>query len=462
MSLGLGVDLKVIGHIRQTTKLTNEQLEFEASLGYEQMRQYERQRLRWGIVILRVSSLDELKSLSHSEIVQRMENSKNRISQHGKGKALISVRFLLRKCGLHYKIERSSARQYLENNGAYLSESETVWARSQEDEIRRKFIEVKEKFRRWCEERFGETKRFTIDVPFMAMRVARVVGFSQDLKSVSLQVWKQALISVILEATKDWRSLGGQRRQSRCTSQFGNIPGQRTARHYTSSVLRFLEFMGYDHTELGQHLSINTITRSVQGQLAVCETDLPPVHDVLSVEEMSSVLGAASDPKERLIISFLCHLGMRSGAIRNLRLDGVVESHSKDAPRWEVRRYIKGVDKGNQVNTWDAKFVTMVHECLDRYIHEYWRKYHEEWIWNMGEYNLRTTYLFPSKKKTEQEPMSSCGMYRTIIRVMKRAGVTGRHAHPHSFRKGVVTALLNEGNPLRSVSQKCLSPGIET
>ena len=38
-------------------------------------------------------------------------------------------------------------------------------------------------------------------------------------------------------------------------------------------------------------------------------------------------------------------------------------------------------------------------------------------------------------------------------RVLRRAGITGRNAHAHAFRKGVITALLLAGNDMYTVSR---------
>jgi hypothetical protein len=44
-------------------------------------------------------------------------------------------------------------------------------------------------------------------------------------------------------------------------------------------------------------------------------------------------------------------------------------------------------------------------------------------------------------------------MRKIVMGMLHRAGIQGPRAHPHAFRKGVVTALLKSGNSLQAVSR---------
>lgn len=54
---------------------------------------------------------------------------------------------------------------------------------------------------------------------------------------------------------------------------------------------------------------------------------------------------------------------------------------------------------------------------------------------------------------SDAQPLCKAAMIGVVKRLLARAGITGPQAHAHAFRKGVVTALLKEGNTLHSVSR---------
>ena len=181
------------------------------------------------------------------------------------------------------------------------------------------------------------------------------------------------------------------------------------------------------------------------------------------------------DEREHLVLICLARLGMRIGAIANLRLNGVI-AHFEDLKpgmeSWPIHHKVSGWDKGDQVNEWFIDHVPGVRQALLAYIESYWRPRYEAW-WSdeKGLQRLKHTLLFvPAKMyarmQTNSDPLLKLrisvlqgGPVRytqtlTIMvkKVLARIGVTGPRAHPHAFRKGVVTELLRNGNTLKTVS----------
>lgn len=126
-------------------------------------------------------------------------------------------------------------------------------------------------------------------------------------------------------------------------------------------------------------------------------------------------------------------------------------------PYWKVSDRIVGYDKNSQINSWIVSKVPGVQNALYKYINEQWRPKYEHWETNgNGQLVLREGLLFPSSRYTvsvrKELKKNRCYLTSLVKKALLRAGIPVCRAHAHAFRKGVVTALLRTGNPLKTVS----------
>ena len=207
------------------------------------------------------------------------------------------------------------------------------------------------------------------------------------------------------------------------------------------------------------HLQPKPLWRTVR-QRTDRGVTLMPVHDALSLAEMDRALAACQTPRERIVVLLLSRLGMRIGAVCNLRLSGMLIGFDSVQPNdrassWQIRRFISGLDKGARVNEWDLCFDPSVHAELESYINDVWRPRYAVWVERNARFRLVNGFLFPSHYVSghAERAMSVHTLSQMVKGVLNRAGVTGPHAHCHGFRKGLVTELLRAGNPLYAVSR---------
>lgn len=240
----------------------------------------------------------------------------------------------------------------------------------------------------------------------------------------------------------------------------GFSPVTNTIVHHWNPLRCFLEYIGYN---INNVVNKKDLIRSVERHV---EVDLLPgaidgVNDCLSMEEMEVASKHCRTESEKTVILLLSRLGMRIGAIANLRIYGVIKNSNLLVPmmptEWPVNDTIVSQDKGNQINTWHISLVPGVRERLSTYINATWRKEYEQWIPEVdGRMKLVEAYLFPSHKKASQ--LQIRGRQRAdylgkmVRRVLLESGVPQERAHAHAFRKGVVTELLRSGNTLKAVS----------
>lgn len=128
---------------------------------------------------------------------------------------------------------------------------------------------------------------------------------------------------------------------------------------------------------------------------------------------------------------------------------------------WKIRPSIAAMDKGDQENVWYLRTVPGSLEIIHKYVNDYWRPNFERWeVDATNKRRLKEGYMFPlsNPKNMQESKLQLDAAYRVnrlrrmVRQVMNRSNVRGPHAHPHAFRKGVATALLDTGNPLKTVS----------
>lgn len=291
----------------------------------------------------------------------------------------------------------------------------------------------------------------------------------------------RATVSTVVDAMEHHPlSLTQRGRQTRRTNVAQGEPGMDLSVAYTRSAQFLISTVLVPHcmrTNVGNedddtqtpihsailfwdiHLKPKPLWRTVRQQSDRGVT-LMPVHDALSLAEMDRALGACQTPRERIVILLLSRLGMRIGAVCNLRLSGMLIGFDSVQPNdrassWQIRRFISGMDKGARVNEWDLCFDPSVHAELESYVNAVWRPRYAFWVQRDARLRLVNGFLFPSHYVSghAERAMSVHTLSQMVKGVLNRAGVTGPHAHCHGFRKGLVTELLRAGNPLYAVSR---------
>ena len=265
----------------------------------------------------------------------------------------------------------------------------------------------------------------------------------EKMNCVKPQEAMQIAITFILRGMSGKNSLIGRHRQTRRTNPSRGEPGKDLCKTFGTACRRLLQFWDVSKWDM---VSSRSLWQCVSQQSCDVIVELQHTPDVLTVNEMGCLEKVAETPAERLIVLLLSRLGMRIGAVRQLRISGVVDGFHElqnGMDMWTVRRFIQGVDKGNKVNEWDTCFDPVVHAELSSYINCYWRKKHEAWFCDGGKARLVQSFLFPGRKVGTG--MSTPTAQNVVKNLFKRANITGSKAHAHACRKGVVTALLRAG-----------------
>lgn len=151
----------------------------------------------------------------------------------------------------------------------------------------------------------------------------------------------------------------------------------------------------------------------------------PPPRSSFNPEEVISIMDAAVTSKERLIIMLLMTTGLRLGGLCRLR--------STVRAEWgcEVPQdALSTVEKGNKMRM--LILIAPVKILIARYFRE--------------ERPPMSAFLFPASTMPEKA-IHQTNMWKTIKGIFQRAKVTGRHAHPHTFRHTYVHMLRLLGVP---------------
>ena len=174
-------------------------------------------------------------------------------------------------------------------------------------------------------------------------------------------------------------------------------------------------------------------------------------YNVVTAADVANALRATeNDTTNHLLMLLLCRLGMRIGAVTNLRIAGVVLD-VKPGRKWQIRRHISGIDKGSQVNSWDTHLVSSVHRTLQTYIREVWQPTYE--IWNVDKSRLVNGYVFPSPQLYAKKDKPNTCLALRVRKILCQAGVDSFSAHPHACRKAFCTELLRAGNKVEHVAR---------
>lgn len=133
---------------------------------------------------------------------------------------------------------------------------------------------------------------------------------------VSTRKINAAIIEVSTTAIQESsRSLLRRNRGHRSGEDFNPSIGRIIC--YLGGARLITEYLGLPKDDLISKKKANRLINGKLGEEASC---IPPVNDVLTDEEMTKCLQTCRNVKENLIILLLSRMGMRIGAITNLRL----------------------------------------------------------------------------------------------------------------------------------------------
>lgn len=156
-------------------------------------------------------------------------------------------------------------------------------------------------------------------------------------------------------------------------------------------------------------------------------------------QEVADLLRACGDdPRDRLLMLLLQHVGLRNAALRQLRWRNITQAEPPHAPR-DVG---EAVEKGGAIRSFVLRGDDSLCSALERYLAEY-RATVVGWCWE-------TACLFPRGHTQPDVPMTAGQIHYWFRQVAARAGVRGPHVTLHHMRHHLVTALLEqkENRPL--------------
>ncbi len=142
---------------------------------------------------------------------------------------------------------------------------------------------------------------------------------------------------------------------------------------------------------------------------------------ILSVDEVTRLINAAGNLKQRALLMVLYGTGMRRTEVSMLKVRNIDSARMVIHVEWA---------KGGS-----ARDITLSPALLET-LREYWR------------WKKPTDYLFPGDRKNL--PISDKTVYYACVMAAKRAGLT-KHVTPHLLRHSFATHLLENGTDLKTI-----------
>lgn len=156
----------------------------------------------------------------------------------------------------------------------------------------------------------------------------------------------------------------------------------------------------------------------------------------ISCEELEAIYKAVSENgvRDELIYLLLITTGMRVGGLVNIKMEHVCNINGKDV---EIKKSGRTIEKGSK---W---FQFSLTERVRELVFEWITKYRQ---------GSNSPYLFPSKGGTKANITTS-----TIRKLFhgwcEKAGIEGKHLHPHALRHSYAHILLESGNSVNIISK---------
>lgn len=271
----------------------------------------------------------------------------------------------------------------------------------------------------------------------------------KDFTSSSATTIRACIAQAIVASQKEKNSLSRRGFGTRGTDKEQNALGRGLMNMYR---LAAIELCRYLHIPVNDELMLSFKARKlwkmVQPLLPQPDADDTFI-DAVTGADATLAIQNTTTAEESLIMSLAIRLGMRVGAITQLRLHGLLHPFERGSEPWRVRESISGVDKGRNMNEWHLFVAPGLQKQLEDYINKTWRPLYEQWHVVDGRARLVVSFLFPGKSCNTTKvnlPVHLDTMRRRIKSVLQRVGVEQPRSHPHACRKGFATELLRHGN----------------
>jgi len=209
------------------------------------------------------------------------------------------------------------------------------------------------------------------------------------------------------------------------------------AKHHVSSMITlFKKGLGNAlpcHADIAS-LVPNTFTDKIENQRIQFD---PEKRRVYTDEEVELLLDSAADhPQDSLMITLLREVGLRAGAICNLKYGSIVDAnrHPKHICRVlekgrKIREFVTGPNLKRKIVTY-IRWVETHHKTPD----------------------LTRLYVF-SRDRTPYDPLRHTTLLSILRRHARNAHITEVTVHPHVFRHTIVGRLMDAGNNLEVVAK---------
>lgn len=187
---------------------------------------------------------------------------------------------------------------------------------------------------------------------------------------------------------------------------------------------------------------LGALRRRLRPGAALPAAPPPPRQWAFRPDEVLAILDAALTTPERLIVLLLVTTGLRLGGLCRLRT--TTRAHWGHEIPVEA---LHTVEKGNRPR--NLVLLAPVRICLARYFREDQR-------------DVTGCLVFPAARDPTQRSLHPTNMWQRIRVVLRRAGLTGPHAHPHTFRHTYVHMMRLMGVPTEIIAKMIGHANLQT
>lgn len=260
---------------------------------------------------LGIENLDGMRSMSIDVLRTHVAQEKNLKTRN---RLLCGVNIMLRAVG---RQERLHVHNLYDELTLFPTKEEGEWM---EKHGKPEWYQIfKTRLQSWIQSHpvLGGLARTTKRVRFS--RMCKLVREAGDLPTTPVQINDALIVCIVNGVTNNPHSLVGMKRGHRSGKGFDPFKGTLNEFHISAQLL--LEFLDISDKAL---INRKDLHRRLQNMNTLPDNSLliSPVDDALTGIEMENTLSACKDERETLILTLLARLGMRLGAIANLRTNG--------------------------------------------------------------------------------------------------------------------------------------------
>lgn len=208
------------------------------------------------------------------------------------------------------------------------------------------------------------------------------------------------------------------------------------AKEYVNTIISLFKYILIDNVGIskGEINSLSTI---------VILNNIPNLRESSEIErrnfehtELSKINEEIKNDKNfllnELLFTILQEAGLRVSALVSLKLSNIMDD------KLNIKDEIRILEKGNKMRTFP------VSDNLKLKLNNYINHYHKDIDF--------ASWLFPSTKDISKH-ISQTNIREKLKKFSDKAGVFGKHIHPHAFRHTIVTQLMQYGNKIENVSK---------